>query len=510
MIQSCGSSEENDGTDEFEASVQVSASSLSVSESAQSVTFTVSLNKSNLSGSALEVPLTISGTATSGQDYESVSDASVMIATNASSAQLTINLIDDAVEESDETIMVSLGSLPTELSQGSSASSTVTITDNDAQSSQITLSFDTSSGNTITVDSWTDVSADTYIIVINNTNSFSSLIGSSTMYPSTSYVGYGEQVIYNGSSISPFTISLLEFSSEYYFKIIPVTSGSYDNAQTSAAKSTISCVTTSTVESQVCFSISGDLRTISSNQVANHAVGSFPNADPTAIQVTRILDLTPSYTGTAVYVYDETGPPTPMNQNFWQFGMAVNGVEFHPMGLKPWTNPLSQEENWRWQAKVTDQNETFLDAYGAHVTTQGLYHYHGDIVGLADEDGTRHSKIYGFAADGFPIYYKYGFADAQDATSGVMELESSYRMKSGTRSDTGVAGEDYPSGTYDGTYIQDFEYVQGLGDLDECNGRTGVTPEYPGGTYYYVITTEFPVVPNCFFGTPDSDWVIGK
>ncbi|HAA22158.1 MAG TPA: hypothetical protein DCP28_26600, partial [Cytophagales bacterium] len=65
-------------------------------------------------------------------------------------------------------------------------------------------------------------------------------------------------------------------------------------------------------------------------------------------------------------------------------------------------------------------------------------------------------------------------------------------------------------GDYDGTYIQDFEYVQGLGDLDECNGRFGKTPEYPEGTYYYVLTADFPVIPACFVGTPSEDFQIGN
>ena len=30
-------------------------------------------------------------------------------------------------------------------------------------------------------------------------------------------------------------------------------------------------------------------------------------------------------------------------------------------------------------------------------------------------------------------------------------------------------------------------YVDGLGTLDEANGRSGVTPEFPNGTYYYII-----------------------
>ena len=43
-----------------------------------------------------------------------------------------------------------------------------------------------------------------------------------------------------------------------------------------------------------------------------------------------------------------------------------------------------------------------------------------------------------------------------------------------------------------GAFTQDFQYVEGSGDLDECNGRIGVTPEFPDGIYYYVVTDDFP------------------
>ncbi len=60
-----------------------------------------------------------------------------------------------------------------------------------------------------------------------------------------------------------------------------------------------------------------------------------------------------------------------------------------------------------------------------------------------------------------------------------------------------------------GRHVQDYEYVEGLGNLDECNGRTGVTPEFPSGTCYYVLTDDFPVIPRCFKGTPDDSFKIG-
>ena len=36
--------------------------------------------------------------------------------------------------------------------------------------------------------------------------------------------------------------------------------------------------------------------------------------------------------------------------------------------------------------------------------------------------------------------------------------------------------------------IDDWNYYEDLGDLDECNGRFGPTPEYPDGIYHYVST----------------------
>ena len=112
---------------------------------------------------------------------------------------------------------------------------------------------------------------------------------------------------------------------------------------------------------------------------------------------------------------------------------------------------------------------------------------------------TDHSPIVGYAADGFPIYALYGYSNPQNTSSGIKELTSSYKLKEGTR-------PSGPGGTYNGSFIQDYEYVNGLGDLDECNGREGATPEYPNGTYYYVLTNEFPIIPRCHKGTPDNSF----
>ena len=398
------------------------------------------------------------------------------------------------------------------------------------------------------------------MILINTENSFTSIAEDELVLASDSYVGEGQQAIFNNVSSETISISLLEDGKVYYFKVVPYSdeTGSrvYTNDQSSVFVTTTSCTFTSgtdtttdefearnddddyqayssTVTSEVCFSIDFDnnLLTISSNQWPDHHMGStavsgrFPTAYVVATETTREIAYKPTYDemNGLTYVFDETGGPTPSNPNFYQFGIASNGVEYHPMGVEPWAILDSDggetgEENWEWQQRVVFEGDVNLDSRGGHTTSRGNYHYHGDIVDLVEEDGSKHSKIYGYAADGFPIYYKYGFEDPDPSNldTAVVELVSSYQLRSGNRSThpnvdaDEVEGEDYPSGSFDGTYIQDYEYVDGLGDLDECNGRFGATPEFSDGTYYYVITDGFPRVPNCFVGDPDDDFIIGN
>ena len=103
----------------------------------------------------------------------------------------------------------------------------------------------------------------------------------------------------------------------------------------------------------------------------------------------------------------------------------------------------------------------------------------------------------GWAADGFPIYYSYGFESANDNSSSVKSLGSSYQMKSGDRPGD---GDSAPCGPHTGVYSADYEYVEGLGDLDECNGMTFK------GSYGYYVTDGYPYILNCFKGTIDSSF----
>ena len=130
---------------------------------------------------------------------------------------------------------------------------------------------------------------------------------------------------------------------------------------------------------------------------------------------------------------------------------------------------------------------------------------------LAELTPTKHSPILGWAYDGNPIYGPYGFKDAENKApfNEYKQLTTSYRIKASRTSL--VDGLTDPLGTF----IEDYEYVEGLGDLDEYNGRYCVTPEYPNGVYAYFCTVDgvtgnpkFPyfIGPNFYSQANEINW----
>ena len=51
----------------------------------------------------------------------------------------------------------------------------------------------------------------------------------------------------------------------------------------------------------------------------------------------------------------------------------------------------------------------------------------------------------------------------------------------------------------DGTFVSDWEFVEGLGDLDACNGTM------INGTYAYLVTDTYPYVPRCLMGAFEEE-----
>ncbi|MEI7577145.1 MAG: YHYH protein [Armatimonadota bacterium] len=231
-------------------------------------------------------------------------------------------------------------------------------------------------------------------------------------------------------------------------------------------------------------------RYITGNGIPGHVTGAFPNPNnPNSISAQSYnwrCFKSPSAAGS--YTAGGLGKKA---------GTARNSVPFDPYANEWYQN--NPATGWQYEPKGGGVN-LGIDSSNAHVQPNGAYHYHGLPMGLLNLlSYTTQMAIVGWAADGFPIYGPYCYSVANNSSSGLRQMTSSFRLKSGTRSGG-------PGGVYDGTFEQDWEYVAGLGDLDQANGRTGVTPEFPGSTYYYVLTNAYPYIPRYMRGTPDRSF----
>ena len=182
-----------------------------------------------------------------------------------------------------------------------------------------------------------------------------------------------------------------------------------------------------------------------------------------------------------------------------------------------------------WQRNAYyGEMETFDSCFG-HQPGNGEYHHHVQPVCLRAQlndnvevvrtgrtgsvyrehaDNWRHSPILGWSFDGYPIYGPYGYSDARDAGSTIVRVRPSFRLRQMTVRDSlpdwalsfhaGVPqhldesrqGPPVNARFPLGRYVEDYEYVAGLGDLDQYNGRFTVTPEFPKGTYAYFVTID--------------------
>ncbi len=151
-----------------------------------------------------------------------------------------------------------------------------------------------------------------------------------------------------------------------------------------------------------------------------------------------------------------------------------------------------------WQRNAYVWEGISFDGCNGHPDGSGSYHIHVAPICLYNTSSTAHSPLLGYIFDSYPIYGPYGYSSANNSGSTVKRLQSSYWARNITTRDTlanGTTLTPYYTGppvnsTYPiGSYLQDYKYVSGYGDLDEYNGRWCVTPEYPNGTYAYFVTT---------------------
>lgn len=248
----------------------------------------------------------------------------------------------------------------------------------------------------------------------------------------------------------------------------------------------------------VNITIQGDYRYISSNGIPT-TPGKFPNpGNPNSISAQPYQFRIPMSPTMA----QQTQPVTRGSN----MGVALNGIPFDPLSAEFWRNGQRSHEPSSWNYEAMDNSRQFgLDHNNAHVQPNGAYHYHGLPKMLYQQLSNGKTPpdqmiLIGYAADGFPMYGLYGYSDSNNPKSPLKLLTPSFQLKSGHRP------KDAPSGNYDGTFVEDYDYREASGDLDQCNGRQGVTPDYPKGTYYYVITNHYPYIPHCYRGTPDDSF----
>lgn len=268
---------------------------------------------------------------------------------------------------------------------------------------------------------------------------------------------------------------------------------------------------------QSCFEVVDNIRYIYSNNYPDHSDDynqpqfSMNDEDGQDYDYSYTMCAYPEEAEDFTPLYEETEVSVGCTDTY-EFGVSINGVRYDPSSAVTFVaneddgDDTNDYNNLDWHVEATATTNTIGanmgELNGGHLNPSGEYHYHAVptdyFVNDLGIDGTAHSQIVGYAADGFPIYYKYVYSDPEDADSDIATATSGYSLKSGTRPGDGVTA---PDGSYDGEYYEDYEYSSASTILDECNGRYGVTPDFEYGTYYYVITDEYPYIPRCFKGT---------
>lgn len=242
-------------------------------------------------------------------------------------------------------------------------------------------------------------------------------------------------------------------------------------------------------------------RLLISNSVPMHPTGQFPNPG----NPSRISAQSYSFTiTTSPIVYGGPGGRAK------EPGVALNGVKFDPGTAGRCADTVTDpsqcnlgrgDGRWAIEALGQDVFDFGEDENNAHVQPTGHYHYHGVPEGMLTEATKRGEtmQLIGWAADGFPIYARYGYVEARSPLYGIKTMAPSYRLKS-----TPDPGRPSLRVIPMGAFTDDWEYVEGSGDLDECNGRFAATPEFPEGIYHYYATDTFPFIQRCVKGNVDS------
>lgn len=155
-------------------------------------------------------------------------------------------------------------------------------------------------------------------------------------------------------------------------------------------------------------------------------------------------------------------------------GILLNGVSIYN-ALDGYTY------NCVWQRDAYVFEGVSFDSCNGHADGTGEYHNHANPVCMYKSNvSTAHSPLIGYAFDGWPIYGPYGYSSANSSLSSIKRMTSGYRLRSITNRTALANGTQLASScwgpsintTYPlGSFIQDYEWASGVGDLDAYNGR---------------------------------------
>ena len=241
-------------------------------------------------------------------------------------------------------------------------------------------------------------------------------------------------------------------------------------------------------------------------------------------------------------------------------GYFVDGVAMYDCrDAFYWNGSADAQGTGGWNRDAwVNEGKTFDPGF-AHQQNTGSHHYHANPVALRYQLGDNvlfdagsqsysentnnphpsHSPILGWAADGYPVYGPYAYSNPTNPSSPVRRMIGGFVPRDGQHgtvnltatgrnalplwaarfyglavSQSGPAvSTSYPFGRYieDNDYLGDLTnpatglpYQAGVDfDLDTHNGRFGITPDYPNGTYAYFITID----PT---GTPLFPYHVGR
>ena len=262
---------------------------------------------------------------------------------------------------------------------------------------------------------------------------------------------------------------------------------SYYASQTIASAKDLS--TNETKSASTNITMDGESCVVTSNSIPNHSF-----ANPENNFAHTVKEINAEYRIPSKPLRAVTSTPLSLTVDN---GVFLNGVKLDIVAAgcfgvddgNKGCNNMSQP--WRYDPMSTNAKHN-TDSHNAHAQANGKYHYHGDPNALFPQNAEFESPLVGFAADGFPIFGSY----FKDSSGMIRTAKSSYGLRSGAR----PATVGSPGGNYDGTYRDDYQFLDGSGDLDECNGMTH------SGQYGYYITNSYPWVLNCFQGTPDPSF----